>query len=304
MTAREAQCIISVAKHKSISRAAKEVFVTQQALSKIVDRVEKEIGAKLFSRLTSGVEITDTGSQIIPVMVSLYSSYERHIRIINDIIKKERKERKIITISLEHRFLSTLIPEDLLTSFTILEIKTVLANTIEKCIDDVASGKYSMGLCHKQEEFSGLEYIPIVDETAHVLMRKDHFLAVNKELVLADLKGVPMFDMLPDGTPNEILISAFANEGFYPTYVSRIDTLDTMIRNIRSSAGVVIGSRLFIPDNRDDIVCVPLKHRSITMAIGFIVKPNAPLVVRSFIRAVAGYHSSPKHTTGICTHTN
>jgi DNA-binding transcriptional LysR family regulator len=288
MTAREAQCIISVAKHKSISRAAKEVFVTQQALSKIVDRVEKEIEAKLFSRLTSGIEITDLGSQVIPVIISLYSSYERHIKIINDIIKKEKK---FITISLEHKYLSALIPEDLLTSFDILKIKTVLASTIEKCIDDVAGGKYSMGLCHKREKFGSLEYIPVIDEAAHVLMRKDHFLAAKKELVLSDLKGVPMFDMLSEGTPNEILISAFAGEGFYPTYVSGIDSLDTMLRNIRSGAGVVIGSRFYIPDNCDGIVCVPLKHRSITMAVGFIVRPDAFPAIRSFIRAVIGYHS-------------
>ncbi|MDR1586874.1 MAG: LysR family transcriptional regulator [Treponema sp.] len=288
MTAREAQCIISVAKHKSISRAAKEVFVTQQALSKIVDRVEKEIDARLFSRLTSGIEITDLGSQIIPVIISLYSSYESHIKIINDIIKKEKK---FITISLEHRYLSTLIPDDLLTSFNVLKIKTVLANTIEKCIDDVAGGKYSMGVCHKREKFGGLEYIHIVDETAHVLMRKDHFLAVNKELVLSDLKNVPIFGLLPEGTPYEILIGAFANEGFYPAYISGIDNLDMMLRNIRSGAGVVIGSRFYIPDNCDDIVCVPLKHNSITMEVGFIVQPNASLAIRSFIRAVTVYHS-------------
>ncbi|MDR0709317.1 MAG: LysR family transcriptional regulator [Spirochaetaceae bacterium] len=291
MTAREAQCIISVAKHKSISKAAKEVFVTQQALSKIVDRVEKEIDARLFSRLTSGIEITDLGSRIIPVIISLYSSYERHIKIINDIIEKEKKEREILTISVEHKYLSTLIPEDLLTSFSILQIKLVLANTIEKCIDDVSGGKYSMGVCHKREKFGGLEYIPIIDETAHVLMHKDHFLAINKELVLSDLRGVPMFDMLSEGTPNEILISAFANEGFYPAYISGIDSLDTMLRNIRSGAGVVIGSRFYIPDNCDDIVCVPLKHRSINMAVGFIVRPDAPLPIRSFIRAVTACHS-------------
>ncbi|MDR2053376.1 MAG: LysR family transcriptional regulator [Treponema sp.] len=289
MTAREAQCIISVAKHKSISRAAKEVFVTQQALSKIVDRVEREIDARLFSRLTSGIEITDVGSQVIPVIISLYSSYERHIKIIDDIIKKEKK---FITISLEHKYLSALIPEDLLVNFNILKIKTVLANTIEKCIDDVSSGKYSIGVCHKRENFGGLKYVPIIDEAAHVLMRKDHFLAVNKELVLSDLKGIPMFDMLPEGTPNEVLIGAFANEGFYPTYVSRIDNLDTMLRNIRSGAGVVIGSRFYIPDTCNDIVCVPLKHKTITMAVGFVVRPDAPLPIRSFIRAVIACHSS------------
>jgi DNA-binding transcriptional LysR family regulator len=97
--------------------------------------------------------------------------------------------------------------------------------------------------------------------------------------------------MLSEGTPNEILISALANEGFYPAYISRIDSLDMMLRNIRSGAGVVIGSRFYIPDDCNDIVCVPLKHHSITMAVGFIVRPDAPLPIRSFIRAVIAYHS-------------
>ncbi|MDR1950354.1 MAG: LysR family transcriptional regulator [Spirochaetaceae bacterium] len=288
MTAREAQCIISVAKYKSISRAAKEVFVTQQALSKIVDRVEQEIGARLFDRISSGIEITAIGSQVLPVIVSFYSSYERHITIINDIINKGKK---CITISLEHQYLSTLIPEDLLTSFSILKIETTLAHTIEKCIDDVSGGKCSMGICHKRENFGGLEYVPIIDEGAHVLMRKDHFLALKKELTLSDLKGIPLFDMLSEGTPNEILISAFAKEGFYPAFVSRIDSLDMMLRNIRSSTGVSIGSRFYIPDGYDDIICVPLKHEIITMAVGFIIQATASPEIRSFIRAVTGYHS-------------
>ncbi|MDR1904275.1 MAG: LysR family transcriptional regulator [Treponema sp.] len=289
MTAREAQCIISVAKYKSISRAAKEVFVTQQALSKIVDRVEKEIGVRLFNRLTSGIEITALGSQILPVIVSFYSSYGKHIKIINDIINKDKG---CITISMEHQYLYTLIPEDLLTSFNVLGIKTVVADTIKKCIDDVRRKKYSMGICHKQKNFSGLEYIPIIDEAAHVLMRNDHPLASRKELALSDLKGVPLFEILSGSTPNEILISAFAQEGFYPNFVSRIDNLDMTLRNIRSGAGVAIGSRFFVPESYDDIICVPLKHETVTMEIGFIL-PAAPSPdVLSFIRMVTAYHSS------------
>jgi DNA-binding transcriptional LysR family regulator len=288
MTAWEAQCIISVARNKSISRAAKEVFVTQQTLSKIVERVEKEIGARLFNRLTSGVEVSDIGSHVIPVIISLEESYKTHIKIINDIIKKEDKD---ITISFEHKFLSTLIPEELLTNFNILGIRTDVAHTIEKCVDDVTSGRYSLGVCHKRESFGSLRYVPIVDEAAHVLMRKDHFLSGKKELTLSDLKGVPLFEMLPEGTPQEIFVSASLKEGFYPNYVSKIDDISMMIRNIRSGVGVAIGSRFYLPDGHEDILYIPLKHELITMAVGFILRPDTSPEVCSFIKAVTNYYS-------------
>jgi DNA-binding transcriptional LysR family regulator len=123
-------------------------------------------------------------------------------------------------------------------------------------------------------------------------MRKDHFLSAKKWLVLSDLKGVPLFEMLSEGTPQEIFVNSFLKEGFYPNYVSKIDNLDMMIRNIRSGAGVVIGSRFYIPDGHEDILCIPLKHESISMAVGFILQPAASADICSFIKAVTNYYSN------------
>jgi DNA-binding transcriptional LysR family regulator len=294
MTSRDMQCIISVAKHKSISKAAKEVCVTQQTLSNIVKGVETEIGTRIFSRLASGIELTDIGAQILPVIIALCSSYERHIKIISDIVTSDRE---CLSISFEHKFLSALIPEDLLANFNIIKIKKNIANTMEKCIDDVGSGKCSMGVCHKRDRFDGLRYVPIINETASVLMCKDHYLASKKELVLSDLKGVPLVELISKGTPKEILIGSFLKEGFYPTFipnVSDIDSLDIPFRNIRSGAGVAIGARFYIPEgyHNDDIICIPLKNETISMAVGFLTRPVVSADVSSFIKAVTDYHST------------
>jgi len=57
-----------VAEHGNISAAARELGITQPALTKIVSRVEDVIGARLFERGTRGVRLTPLGSLFLERM--------------------------------------------------------------------------------------------------------------------------------------------------------------------------------------------------------------------------------------------
>lgn len=50
-----------ICEEKSINRAAQKLFISQQALSKSIARLEEEIGAPLFVRTPGGVRLTPTG---------------------------------------------------------------------------------------------------------------------------------------------------------------------------------------------------------------------------------------------------
>ncbi|MCD8232507.1 MAG: LysR family transcriptional regulator [Clostridiales bacterium] len=52
---------LSAAKHLSFSEAAKEFYMTQPAISHQISDLEKELGAKLFSRTSRGVVLTKAG---------------------------------------------------------------------------------------------------------------------------------------------------------------------------------------------------------------------------------------------------
>ena len=53
--------IITVNKHRSISKAADELFLTQPNISKAIQNVEKEIGFQIFTRTSRGVATTIEG---------------------------------------------------------------------------------------------------------------------------------------------------------------------------------------------------------------------------------------------------
>ena len=59
------QCFLSVARLGSFTAAARELYMTRQAVSKQVLRLEHELGAELFIRTTKRVEITPAGKLFV-----------------------------------------------------------------------------------------------------------------------------------------------------------------------------------------------------------------------------------------------
>jgi len=56
-------CFLSVAKYLSFTKAAEEVFMSRQAVSKIILSLEKRLGIKLFDRTTNVIELTEEGKK-------------------------------------------------------------------------------------------------------------------------------------------------------------------------------------------------------------------------------------------------
>ena len=65
MELRQLQYLAAVARHRSFTRAADELYVTQPALSQQVRRLEEELGVALLLRLPSGVELTAAGAELV-----------------------------------------------------------------------------------------------------------------------------------------------------------------------------------------------------------------------------------------------
>ena len=60
--------LVEVAKHKSISTAAKKLYISQTGLSAIINSIEAELNIKLFYRTNKGVSLTVEGEQAILIM--------------------------------------------------------------------------------------------------------------------------------------------------------------------------------------------------------------------------------------------
>ncbi|MEU1513859.1 LysR family transcriptional regulator [Streptomyces sp. NPDC005811] len=62
---RHLRAFASVARHRSFSRAAEELLITQPALSRTIAQLEGQLSVRLLDRSSRHVELTDTGAEFL-----------------------------------------------------------------------------------------------------------------------------------------------------------------------------------------------------------------------------------------------
>ena len=62
----QVRAFVEIAEQRHFGRAAAQLFLTQQALSKRIQRLEHTLGEPLFVRGTRGVELTEAGQRFLP----------------------------------------------------------------------------------------------------------------------------------------------------------------------------------------------------------------------------------------------
>lgn len=85
----ELHYILCIAKHQNLTRAAQELYISQPTLTKHLQKLEREMGAKLFSRNGNTYVPTYTGRK--------YMEYARKILQVKQDWEKELKDLTEIT---------------------------------------------------------------------------------------------------------------------------------------------------------------------------------------------------------------
>lgn len=75
MRTEQLEYLVTLARHGSMNKAAKELFITQPALSSAITALEKEIGVTLIKRQKQGIVLTTAGEKV----------YEEAINILDNI---------------------------------------------------------------------------------------------------------------------------------------------------------------------------------------------------------------------------
>ena len=95
----------AAARHLSLTKAAKELGVTQAAVSHQVKALETDLGTPLFRRLTRALALTDTGAALAP---ELGASLQRIAAATRR--ARERDASGVLNVSLLYTFALQLVP--------------------------------------------------------------------------------------------------------------------------------------------------------------------------------------------------
>lgn len=230
MSSNKIQYFLSAVEYESFTKAAKEHFVTQVAVTQQIAALEKELGVKLFDRQGNKIKVTKAGRYFYTEMRQLMDQYER-ISVYTKSLMDEKRDVIRIGIGMlpDYEWMNQILEE--------------FRKENPKAEFDFLTGTYDVLLAKLKtaglfltfyqnpdyEDVDELEMIPAYQGKISVIVGKKHELYNKKEIFLEDLKDMPVYLGLLENQNKERMLSALRrfcrNAGFMPFVRSSIDNL-------------------------------------------------------------------------------
>lgn len=297
MTLQQLRYIVAIAEAGTFSAAARELFITQPSLTKMVRELEKEMDIQIFERTNKGVHLSRDGE--------IFLGYARQVLEQADLLesryKKKAGGKQEFTVSTQHYSFAVNAFVDLIKEyggdtydFSLQETQTY---TI---IDDVAHMRSEIGILyyndfnkavlHKIFKANDLEFRELFVAKPHVFLNSDHPLAGRKSVTMDELAPYPYLSYI-QGDHNAFYFS----EEIFSTVVRsrniRVSDRATLFNLLIGLNGYTVCSGVIDQKlNGASIIAVPLRKEG-EMHIGLLTHKQTHLsrLGQAYVTALERY---------------
>lgn len=182
------RAVVLVAEEAGFGKAADALRLTQSALTRRLQKVEEELGARLFDRSTRQVRPTALGTEFLPAARRILNEYERSLAGIRDVIAKRRG---LVTMTSLMTIAYGVLP-GVLGGFNdrYPEIQVrVLDDTGDRIAGHVRSGAAEFGVDMEHPSDPDLGFEPLLTEPYVLACHPTHALAGATPLRWEDMEG-------------------------------------------------------------------------------------------------------------------
>jgi LysR family transcriptional regulator, carnitine catabolism transcriptional activator len=204
-TIRHLRAFVSVARHRSFSRAATELHLSQPALTMTIRQLEDIAGVGLFDRTTRNVLLSPEGEELFPAVERIVGDFDAailKIRMTGD------SRKSLIRIAVVDSVATKLLPRVLgpfLTFYPTLQVQLREGNSSE-VRRWVQRNEADLGFGSKDVEEVDLDFQPLFRDQLGLAARSDHPLFEGQHaLKWEDLAGYDFIGLTIDTATGPIL---------------------------------------------------------------------------------------------------
>jgi len=199
--------LVAVAAHRSFTRAAEQLHISQPALSRSVSEFERRAGVRVFDRRRGGIELTAVGRLVVAEAEDLLQSADG---IDLNLKLYAKGEGGSVSVGFGPLLASLVLPElgrKVLSSSPSVRLNTIIRST-DSLIDDLLKDRIEAifgSSALMQAYLPELEVETLGELSIDFIVRATHPLAGRRDLAMADLQPysaatattLPRFDNLP-----------------------------------------------------------------------------------------------------------
>ena len=285
-----------VAKNGSISKAAKETFSSQPAISKAVKKLEEELGTQLFYRNLSGVELTEKGKELL---YFVEKSYNNLIIAERNMLETENLQKGKLSIGMPSNIGSFFLFDKIIEfhkKYPKIEVTIITGSTsnLISLLDshkvdfviDTSPINIGMGDEIKVKKLKEVEYCFIAKSDTTLLN-------IHEIQELKDLEKYPLILPIPGTANRNDLDETLKIHNINIENIINIHTSEMIIAGVKKDLGIgyVIQNLVEQEVRNNEIKILNIKEKLPTVEINMIYHPQfLTTAPRRFIEEYMGYN--------------
>lgn len=243
------KCYITVCRYMSFTKAANQLLITQQGISKIISRMEEELDVPLFVRQNMKLELTDYGKLFLNSALGILREY-------NSVTEQlaQMREQNVASLNI---YLPTgmmhVFPIDAFSRFrdSYPEINLNLQQAADiECENALVSGKADVAFCAMPVDTNVFTVHATKSQPVYFLVSRKNPLSRCKTINVSQLRDEQFITIDADNKCGDGFVSRCEQAGFTPKVYMRTADTHLIGELCRENAGIsfYIGEPVDIPE--------------------------------------------------------
>ncbi|MEU9603420.1 LysR family transcriptional regulator [Streptomyces sp. NPDC048057] len=243
MELRQLEYVVAVAEELHFGRAAARMHVTQQSVSEQVRRLERELGAPLFTRTSRRVAVTAVGEVFLPEARRAIAAARHALDVGRRAAGGVLDELRIGHAEDLGPRLFQLATPALHARLPQVRLAPRPMTTVEQ-LSHLGEGRLDLGFCWTAEHPPALDSLLVAREPLVVALATDHPLAASAAIDPARLSDEPLVVVERKANPwlHDHVVSQLAARGAAVTVHREISSLDRLLPLVLTGSAVGLTS--------------------------------------------------------------
>jgi DNA-binding transcriptional LysR family regulator len=261
MDLRQLTYFVAVAEERHFGRAAVRLHLSQPPLTRQVQALEDELGAKLFVRTSRGVELTQAGAMLLGDARDIHTLVDRA-----SVRARLAGAGKVgrLDIGVYGTAMFDLLPR-LLTSFRAArpQVQLVLQHgRAPELLVALRRGRIEVAFERMVPREDDLKTELVATEPMVVALNVGHALAANEKIDVTDLRDEEwIMPAAPESQLADAGLALARAHGFEPRVFSRVDDVVTGLLHVAAGVGIQLSPRSAAALRMPGVVYRPLQSR-------------------------------------------
>ncbi|MFJ8236139.1 LysR family transcriptional regulator [Ureibacillus sp. NPDC094379] len=279
MTLQQLKYVIEVARSRSISKAAQNLFISQPSLSNALKELEKEMGITIFIRTNKGITLTPEGEEFLGYARQVVEQAE----LLENRYANTQSPQQHFSVSAQHYAFAVSAFVKLLKEFKREKYELTLRETkTYEIIDDVKNLRSEIGILYMNEfnrnviqkflREGNLEFHELFEATPHVFISTKNPLVNQEYVTLEDLLPYPYLSF-EQGEYNSFYFSEEILSTLSRPKNIRVSDRATLFNLLIGLNGYTISTGVISKELNSDIASVPLNVDE-RITVGYIRHKN------------------------------